>query len=97
MEQVYKLLLGSKYKQLDKYPSNVIKVIDLAVKAFDFVKRDEVENFDFVTLEMRKFITLAFKSPLKEILLMDLEQTIDSKSPKEYFDNVQKLIKDLTS
>lgn len=94
MEELYYQLLGAKYHDLEKQTANVKKVIDLAIKAYDFTKKQELENFVFTMDELKKFIRLAFKSPKKDNLLFDFEEIMHSKSATHYIENFRKLLKD---
>jgi hypothetical protein len=93
MEDIYLLLLGSKYKELDKYPANVIKVIDLAIKAYDAAKMQEAETFIFVMTEMKKFINFSFASPQKEKMIAEITRIESSNSPQSFLENFRSFLK----
>jgi hypothetical protein len=93
MEDIYLLLLGAKYKNLDKCPAGVIKVTDLAVKAYDAAKMQEVETFVFVMNEMKKFINFGFASPQKEKMLKAVADIEKSNSPQSFLENFRTFLK----
>jgi len=93
MEDIYVLLLGSKYRELDKYPANVIKIIDLAVKAYEAAKMQDAETLAFVMIELKKFINFAFLSPQKEDLLQAIAAIEKSTTYQGFLENFRGFIK----
>lgn len=94
MEELYQLLLGPRYVGIDKYPANVRKTIDLAIKAYLAMKKKDDETLAFVMAELGKFLTLAFKTPHKEQLLIDFDNILHAKSEEVSLKNFQLLLKD---
>lgn len=91
---IYQLFLGNRFQSLAKYPANVQKVAHLAAKAYLHVKEQDIEGFIFTMTELKKFVSIAFRSPDKEKLIEDYEKIATSQTAQDYITNFQILIKD---
>ena len=93
-QAIYRLFLGNYLNDFPKYPANVQKVSHLAVKAYEYIKEQDLEGFIFTMTELKKFVSIAFRSPDKEKLVEDYDNIAQAKTAQDYITRFQILVKD---